>query len=112
MAHFASYNTSDATSGAAPLAANASITPIVIQTGIDAVIAGIVISDQAGTLHVDQSFDGINWDYSATYNVVAGTGTKINEDIIAPLVQVRYTNSATNQTYLRLFLRAFGSRSN
>lgn len=105
-----SYDTSDGS--ATPLLASTSITPIQIQSGIDAVIAGSVASDQSGTLTISQSFDGSNWDISQNIAVAGGAPQGFNVNIIAPFTQVSYTNGGTNQTYMRLFARAFGNRSN
>jgi hypothetical protein len=114
MAHFSSYNTSDSQSGATVLAGNASITPIQIQTGIAGVIAGTIISDQAGTLTIAQSFDGSNWDsgsnLQAPIAVAAGVAQSFNVTVIAPFAQISYTNGAVTQGYMRLFARAFGNR--
>src|ERR1035437_921754 len=118
MGHFESYDTSDATTGNLAIKGSAAMEPIIIETGVAAVLVGLVKSDQAGTLYVDQSFDYNtatatgDWDYSATYTVTAGAGSKIQEDIIAPLVRIRFVNGSTDQTYLRLFVRAYGTRGN
>lgn len=110
MAHFVAYNT--ANSGTPALAGNAAITPLTIQSQADAVIAGSIISDQAGTLVVAQSFDGTDYDFNQTIAVAAGVGQSFNINIIAPFVQISYTNGATPQGYMRLYARAFGNRTN
>ena len=112
MSHFSSYNTSDATSGNLVLAGSAVMPPMIMQLGVDAVIAGSVISDQSGTLVISQSFDGINYDFATTIAVVGGTGQSFNLEVIAPFAQIAYTNGGTTQTYFRLFARAFGNKSN
>lgn len=65
-------------------------------------IAGLVFADQAGTLYVEQSADGTNWDLSTSVNITANTGTKFSEELIAPYVRVRYTNGASGQGAFRL----------
>lgn len=113
MAHFASFNTSDGS--ATPLAASASMTPILIQTGIDGVLVYTCISDQIGTLTIAQSFDGINWDYIAnppgpiTLSPGVGVGGQIS--VVAPQCQVSFINGGTPQTYMRLFVRTFGTKT-
>jgi hypothetical protein len=111
MGHYASYNSANSAGGMTPLTSGQSITPLTIDAGQESKIFGIVKSDQAGTVVIEQSFDGTNWDYANTIAVTAGTGVKIEEDIIAPYARVRYTNGATNQGFLRIFLRAFGART-
>jgi hypothetical protein len=107
---FLVYNTDSPTAQASnyvPLAANASITIGPMQAGIALRIAGSVYSDQNGTLYVQQSFDMQNWDISTQYNVTGGNSTLVDEDVIAPWVQLVYTNGPTAQNTMRLFCRAF-----
>lgn len=114
MAHFESFNTTDPTTGATPLAAGASITPIVIQAQQYGAIAYTVNADQLGTLFIDQSFDGgAHWDWTQSFNVtIANTGIGGQVSVIAPIVQVRFTNTAASaQTYMRLFVRVFGQKT-
>ncbi|MBN9143770.1 MULTISPECIES: hypothetical protein [unclassified Novosphingobium] len=67
-----------------------------------------VITDQTGTLYIDQSVDG-----GSTYRVVsttavtAGTAANASVDITGPysastVFRVRYVNGATPQTYINL----------
>lgn len=119
MAHFLVYNTSDATRPLdTPLIANASTNLGVIQAQQEGVLTGTVKSDQSGSLFVDQSFDGINWDFTTTIAVTGGTGALVTASgssggipIIAPFVQVRYTNSTVGQAFLRIFVRSFGTKT-
>lgn len=113
MAHFESYNTSDPNTGSTPLGAGQSITPIVIQAQQYGALAYTCIADQVGSFFIDQSFDGgAHWDYTQTFPVTAGTGIGGQVSIYAPLIQVRFTNTAASaQTYLRLFVRAFGVKA-
>lgn len=111
MAHFAAYNTSDPNTGNVPLLASAAITPFTIDTQQDGALVYICKSDQAGTLSIAQSFDGQNWDYVQTVAVTAGTGVGGSISVIAPQVQISYQNGATNQGYLRLFVRTFGTKT-
>lgn len=71
-------------------------------------ITGAVFADQAGTLFVEQSGDGTNWDISKTYAVTASTGAPFSEPLYLPWVRLRYLNGASAQTTFRLFSR-FGS---
>lgn len=65
-------------------------------------IVGMVRSDQAGTLHVEQSADGTNWDLDKSTPVVANTTLTFSEALIAPYVRVRYVNGGTQQGYFRI----------
>lgn len=120
MAQFSTYNTTDDSAQYPVLAAGTSLAaPIVIQTFDSSTIAGTVASDQNGTLTMSQSFDGVNWDgpqiltppSTAALTVTGGTPQQFTFPVIAPFVQVNYTNTAgVAQTYLRLFVRAFGRK--
>lgn len=87
------------------------MTPIVINTAVDGVVAGTIISDQIGTLTIAQSFDGVHFDSTVTTVVLAaGVGQSFSVAIIGPFVQLSFTNGGTPQTYMRLFARAFGTK--
>lgn len=66
-------------------------------------ITGTVFADQAGTLNVYQSSDGVNDDWLDTVAVVASTKTKFSFEVIAPNFYVSYTNGATPNTVFRLY---------
>lgn len=113
MGTFASYNTDDPTSGATPLGAGGVATIGPIQTGVAHRIAGSCFSDTAGSLSIQQSFDsgdhgGVHWDIVDTIAVVGGTGVKLDLDVIAPNLQVVFTNGGAVQAHLRVFVRVFG----
>lgn len=78
-------------------------------------IVGSVASDQSGSLFIEQSADGINWDIRTTTNITgsgsAGTGTIINTALVLPFWRVRYTNGATNQGSFRLSIRSASAGS-
>ena len=121
MSTFLTYNTDDpnAPAGAyATLGSNGNLTLGPALTGVASKIAGSVYSDVAGTCYVQQSFDyllsggGVNpnahWDVSDMITITANQGSKIDLDVIAPVVQVYYVNGPSAQAHLRIFLRAFG----
>lgn len=120
MAQFAAYNTSDSSTLSTPLAAGASINPpLVIQTFDSSTVGGTVASDQNGTMTISQSFDGVNWDgpqiltppSTAALTVTGGTPQQFTFQVIAPFIQVTFMNTAgVTQSYLRLFVRAFGRK--
>ncbi len=70
----------------------------------------VVKTDQAGSLYVDFSVDGTNWDSTLTYSVAASTNEIHRLVISRKYVRVRFMNtSASNQTYFRLQL-SMGSK--
>lgn len=71
--------------------------------GGNARITGTVFADQAGTLNIDQSSDGTNWDYSTSVTVTASTKTNFSVEVVAPYARLRYVNGATIQTVFRLY---------
>lgn len=76
------------------------------QSGTYDTITGTVYASSAGTLNVEQSSDGTNWDKNDSTAVSATTGTSFNVTIVAPYWRLRYVNSATPQTVFRLHARA------
>lgn len=65
-------------------------------------VEGIVFADESGTLNVDHSPDGLNWDYTDTLAVVADAGDTFTYPLNAPFWRLRYVNDATPQTEFRL----------
>lgn len=65
-------------------------------------IVGSVYSDQAGTLYVEQSPDGANWDIATSINYAAGTTPGFSVEVMAPEARLRYVNGAAAQTVFRL----------
>lgn len=68
-------------------------------------ISGMVFADQAGTVYIEQSADGVNWDISTSYPVTANNGKGFNEPLYGPYVRIRYVNGATAQGTFRLYSR-------
>ncbi len=76
-------------------------------TGVDvsgyASVVVAVKTDQAGTLYIEFSPDGTNWDSSLSFAVSAGTNEVHRLSVTRKYCRVRFTNtSASNQTYFRL----------
>ncbi len=72
-------------------------------------LVGLVFSDTAGNLHVDQSGNGgTNWDFTETVAVAAGVGQKLSIELVAPSYRVRYVPT-TNPTVFRLSARQSSS---
>jgi hypothetical protein len=62
-----------------------------------------VKTDQAGTLYMELSPDGTNWDESNTFSISAGTNEVHRIAVTRKYFRTRFTNtSGSNQTYLRL----------
>jgi len=91
----------------AALAANATYTSATLDAAPWRRLIGTVISDQAGTLYVQQSPDGQNWDVQSTFSVPAndatGGGVGWSVEVVAPYARLSYTNGATAQTVFRLY---------
>lgn len=67
------------------------------------VICGSCFSNANGTVYVDQSADGTNWDVSTSVAVTGGTGASLgNISVVAPYARVRFVPGASNTT-LRLY---------
>jgi len=90
-----------------PLGANASFTSSAddrLYRTQKTVIAH-AFSDQAGTLYIEQSPDGTNWDLSESVSVPANTGTALVTTVKSKYVRFRYVNGATAQTVFRFAKR-------
>lgn len=61
-----------------------------------------LLTDKDGTLYVDFSTDGTNWDSTLTFTVIGGTNKVHRLTVTRRYIRVRYTNGAVNQTYMRL----------
>lgn len=62
-----------------------------------------VLTDQDGSLYIDFSPDGRNWDSTLIYSVTAGTSDIHRLSITRPYARVRFYNSSSSpQNYLRL----------
>lgn len=96
----------------APLGANGTWTSQTVNTGLADNLTGLVWASHAGSLVIEQSADGTNWDFGRTIAVAATTGQTFTEPIMAPYIRLRYTNGATAQTGFRLASRfsSAGSR--
>jgi hypothetical protein len=102
-----------------PLAGAATFTGITRMTNRDDNVVGTVFSDQAGTLHVEQSNDpkaadpltsaSAAWDIDTTTAVVASTGGTFTVALVAPYWRIRYVNGATPQTVIRLHAKTASS---
>jgi len=87
-----------------PLPANASWVSAVDPGPNTGRIVGSVYADQAGTLYVEQSPDGANWDVVDSFSVSAGSGLGFSVEKVCPYARVRYVNGATAQAVFRLYV--------
>ena len=86
-----------------PLNASATFTGTAVDvSGYPSVVVA-VYTDQAGTLYMDFSTDGTNWDSTLSFSVAASTNEVHRLTVTRQYFRVRFTNtSASNQTFLRL----------
>jgi hypothetical protein len=62
-------------------------------------------ADQPGTLYIEQSPDGTNWDIVESTSVPANTGTVLLTTVKSRFVRFRYVNGDTAQTVFRFAKR-------
>lgn len=77
-------------------------------------IVGTCLADQPGTLYVEQSQDGTNWDVSSSFPVNTdpnSRGLEFIVEIAAPYGRARYVNLATAQTVFRLYVYVSNSQA-
>jgi len=67
------------------------------------------VSDADGTLYIEQSSNGTDWDYSTNHSIVASTPFNVENDIIASEFRVRYENDTQPQNFFRLQTLLFNS---
>lgn len=66
-------------------------------------VRALAFADQAGTLNIQQSFDGgVTWRTTDTTAIVASTAKTIEALIVAPLVRVQYVNGGVANTVFNL----------
>lgn len=87
-----------------PLAGGATTT-LTMNASREDWVVGMVFADQTGTIFIEQSMDGTNWDLSTNYTIAANDGKGFKEDVFAPYVRIRYVNDATPQGAFRLTAR-------
>jgi len=69
-------------------------------------VTGSIFSDQPGTLYIEQSPNGTNWDVSTSYTVTANQGAGFSEEVLLPNVRLRFSNTgAATTTVFRLYAR-------
>lgn len=92
-----------------PLTGNATYASDVVNTLNADRIVGTVFADQGGTLYIEQSPDGTNWDISTSYTLTSNDGKGFSEEVLAPFFRVRVTNGATPQTAFRVYAKTIAS---
>lgn len=67
-------------------------------------IAGIAYPDADGTLTIEQSPDGVNWDYSSEFAITGGdpTDSGFVVDVVGMYARISYLNGAVAQTSFSL----------
>jgi hypothetical protein len=87
-----------------PLPANGLWTSPVDSDPATGRIVGSVYANQPGTLCVEQSGDGTNWDVVDCFDVSAGFGIGFSVEKVCLHARVKYTNGPTAQTVFRLYV--------
>jgi hypothetical protein len=87
-----------------PLPANGTWTSGTESALITGRLVGSCFSDQSGTLYIEQSPDGTNWDVVDSFSVTGGSGIGFSVEKVCPYARVRYVNGATAQTVFRLYV--------
>lgn len=68
-------------------------------------VVGSVFADAPGTLRVQFSNDGTNWDAEEDFAYTAGSRMGFVVDVCGRWARIRYENGATAQTVFRLIVR-------
>lgn len=92
---------SDGNSTSAPLLASVAFTGITESSYINQSVICAIKTDQSGTLFLEQSKDGINWDSSLSFSVTANTDEVHRLTLTNIFFRVRYVNGSVAQTYFR-----------
>ena len=87
-----------------PLAANGQWVSRVDEDSRTGRIVGSVYADQDGTLYVEQSPDGTNWDIVDSFLVIAREGMGFSVEKVCQYARVRFVNDSTNQNEFRLYV--------
>ncbi len=85
------------------LSAAASLTGVVEEVSIYTTVSVAMKTDQPGTLFMEESADGTNWDSSSDYHVEANTDFRQSNFITRRFYRTRFVSSAgSDHTFLRL----------
>jgi len=88
-----------------PLSASGVYTGSAFTSEDYAYIIGTLYSDVDGTLEVQFSNDGTNWDGESTINYVGGDLTGFVIDVVGNTCRLKYTNGDSGQATFRLYVR-------
>jgi len=58
-------------------------------------------ADVDGTIYIDQSHDGTNWDLVSSTPLTGGAGKALSERVVSRYVRIRYVNGTVAQTTFR-----------
>lgn len=89
-------------SSTTPLSAAGVFTGTSVDTGEYSTITVSAYSDQSGTLSIQFSSNGTDWDISQEYPITANTGFTETTNIGAQFFRIQFTNEAVAQTIFRL----------
>jgi len=86
------------------LGANATYTGSSVETSGYKQIVGTVFADVDGTLKIQQSPDGTNWDVETSISVTGNQGKGFSIEVVAPYMRAVYENGGTAQSAFRLYV--------
>lgn len=66
------------------------------------VIDGSVYADKTGTIYIEQSGDGENWDVVTSYEIPEKEGKGFVETLVLSLWRIKYVNGGTKQGAFRI----------
>lgn len=92
----------------ATLAANATFTGAAAPKGDQTAIGIQAFSDVSGTLQLQESTDGVNWDQTSSWPLVGGFPLAVGATLTAAQLRVVYTNGPVAQGVFRLGTLARG----
>jgi len=84
------------------LLATASFVGSVFDTSNFKRIIGSCFSDQDGSVFIEQSYDGTDWDISSSYAYSANEKLGIDISVVATYARARFVNGAVDQTIFRM----------
>jgi hypothetical protein len=92
-----------ANSTTTPLNSGATFTGTAVDVSSFSSVVFGCYTDQNGTLYLEFSTDGTNWDSSLSFSILANTNDVHRVTVTRKYMRIRLTNtSASNQTFLRL----------
>lgn len=86
-----------------PLGANETYTSVSVEVLTYNKITGTCFADQSGTLVIEQSPDGANWDYESSWTYTANAKFGFSVELISRYARIKFINGSVAQTVFRLY---------